>query len=287
MAERSFPIITFDTASVMQLLYSCAYARAAAMDALLIDEPTVMNSLFKYAMTPKRIGSLTEGDPQAFKRAVFLIYYRYQSGFNTALGTGAALRYLRSCINVRNEARGRLQNMQDYVNRNNATFDEGLTHAFHAANDIRYVCTVTLATGALLTGTPGALLFFGYKAVNAYAPDLSKLIDTSTNMGFAIGKCENGVISVGEAFQELLNKGISKTASAYRKHIAAEIMKNRKVIIELENSIRSQCSDTDEVAATGHSERQPESGAGSHWEFSIDEYSETRSSPCDEPCHGQ
>jgi hypothetical protein len=79
MAERSFPIITFDTASVMQLLYSCAYARAAAMDALLIDEPTVMNSLFKYAMTPKRIGSLTEGDPQAFKRAVFLIYYRYQS----------------------------------------------------------------------------------------------------------------------------------------------------------------------------------------------------------------
>ncbi len=125
MAERSFPIITFDTASVMQLLYSCAYARAAAMDALLIDEPTVMNSLFKYAMTPKRIGSLTEGDPQAFKRAVFLIYYRYQSGFNTALGTGAALRYLRSCINVRDEARGRLQNMQDYVNRNNATFDEG------------------------------------------------------------------------------------------------------------------------------------------------------------------
>lgn len=89
--QRSFPIVLFDSSGVIQLLYSCAYARAAAMDALVVDEPTVLNSLFKYAPAPKRIGSLTEGDPMAFRRAIPMIFLRYQSGYNSALGTGGAL----------------------------------------------------------------------------------------------------------------------------------------------------------------------------------------------------
>jgi hypothetical protein len=237
MAEKNFPIVIFDSTSVMQLLYSCAYARAAAMDALVVDEPTVLNSLVKYAPTPKRIGSLTEGDPMAFRRAVLMIYLRYQSGYNAALGTGGALTFLRSCTNVRNDARARLQGLHAFVSKNNATFDEGLTHAFHAANDIRYVCTVALATGALIAGTPGALIFLSYKAVNAYAPDITTLMDRRTNVGFAVGKYENGVISVGEVSQELMNRGIAGTASAYRRYIASEISKNRQIIVELERSI--------------------------------------------------
>lgn len=74
--------------------------------------------------------------------------------------------------------------------------------------------------------------------MNAYAPDISTLMDSRTNVGFAVGKYENGVISVGEASQELMKPGYRRDRGCECGPIASEISKNRQIIVELERSIQ-------------------------------------------------
>jgi hypothetical protein len=131
------------------------------------------------------------------------------------------------------------------VDSNNAAFDKGITTAFKTANTVRAVCTVTLAVGASVTGVGGALIFLGYKAVNAAAPEIYKeqSLDTfkpgGAAFGFAIGKYENGIVTIGEAIQETINRGVATSAVIYRKKLLAEFAKNRQYIIDLQSSIKS------------------------------------------------
>jgi hypothetical protein len=242
---KSFPLIVFDDAATSRLLFSCAHSRAAAIDARIIDEPTVLHKLLPYVPTPKRMGSNTEGDPEAFSKMVFNLYVQYQLAFGAALKKGTALVMLSERVRERDMDRARLQQMSAYVDGSNASFDKGITTAFKTANTVRAVCTVTLAVSASLTGVGGMLIFLGYKGVNAAAPEIYKeqSLDTflpgGTTFGFAIGKCENGIITIGEAVQEGINRGVAASAVIYRKKLLAEFAKSRQHIITLQNSIKS------------------------------------------------
>ncbi len=240
---KSFPLVVFNDAATSQLIFSCAHSRAAAVDALIIEEPTVMHKLFPHAPTPKRMGSKTEGDPEAFSKLVFELYIRDRLAFGAAIKDGTALTFLFDRVQERDKNRANLQQMAAYVDGNNAMFDKGITTAAQTANTVRAVCTVTMAAGATVTGVGGMLLFLGYKAVNAAAPEFYKeqSLDTfkpgGTAFGFAIGKFENGIISIGEGVQELINRGVAGSAILYRKKLLAAFAQNRQYLISLEKSI--------------------------------------------------
>ena len=238
---KQFPLIVFDAPKVMQLLYACAYARAAAVDACIVDEPAIFN---KSLYLPQRVGSLSEGHPAEFKRGVMEIYKRYQAGFEDSMSRGSSVQYLESCVRVRDDARQRISQMHEYVNKHNTEQDDALKFAFHTTNAVRAVCTVALATGAVVLGTPGALVFTGYKVASGFATasDNSRMGQYKTAYGLAIGKVENNVISVGDAAQEVLNAGIKKglhyISMNFLKEMRTEFARNRQVVLDLERQIQ-------------------------------------------------
>lgn len=238
---KQFPIVIFHQEKVLRLLYSCAFARVAAADAQIVIEPTVFNIP---GFSPMRVGGVTENDPKALKFAALEIFHKYLSGYTASLGNGDTLVFLNKLIMQRENFRARLQAMHEYCMLSNERLDNNLSAAFDATITVRAVCTVALATGATVAtltasaaAVPAALIFLGYKAANTYAVDLSKLLDAKTNYGFAIYKEENGVRSLGEGTQEVVNRTFSNTAYRFRNYLAEELKKNKKIIVELEKSI--------------------------------------------------
>ncbi|WP_425230159.1 hypothetical protein [Sphingomonas sp.] len=239
----TFPLLVIDDKRLLEFFWSVAYTYATLQDLDIITERNVFNIPGPIG-NAQRVGSRSNDDRNQVIASAGRYYAQLVEGFRSRLsqGPGQVGRYVDGVAARREQLRDSIQQVFARVDGHNSRTFDMLSAAAMVANTTKNLAIVVMATattvvtvtGGVVAAAPLALIYLGAKVTTGLAPIvLQNASAWDTSVGVAIGKYENGAISVGEGSQKVVDYGMAGLSATYRDEMAHQIRQHRSVLVGL------------------------------------------------------